>query len=66
LKSLTFSYENVIATANLPLGDRKVDFLMATPQQDGGQWDMLCALIEKYGLVPKSVMPETYNSSRSI
>src|SRR5699024_8400538 len=60
-----FFLENVIETANLPLGDRKVDFLMATPQQDGGQWDMLCALIEKYGLVPKSVMPETYNSSRS-
>lgn len=58
-------YENVIATADLPLGDRKVDFLMATPQQDGGQWDMLCALIEKYGLVPKDVMPETYNSSKS-
>ncbi|ERL63966.1 aminopeptidase C [Schleiferilactobacillus shenzhenensis] len=58
-------YENVLATADLPLGDRKVDFLMATPQQDGGQWDMLMALIEKYGVVPQSVMPETYNSSKS-
>ncbi|GAY72602.1 aminopeptidase C [Lentilactobacillus kosonis] len=38
---------------------------MATPQQDGGQWDMLCALIEKYGIVPKSVMPETFSSSAS-
>ena len=38
---------------------------MTTPQQDGGQWDMLCAIIEKYGIVPKSVMPETYNSSKS-
>lgn len=38
---------------------------MATPQQDGGQWDMLCALIEKYGVVPQSAMPETYNSSKS-
>ncbi|MCI1891205.1 aminopeptidase C [Schleiferilactobacillus perolens] len=58
-------YENIITTAALPLGDRKVDFLLATPQQDGGQWDMLMALIEKYGVVPKSVMPETYNSSKS-
>ncbi len=57
--------ENVINTASLPLGDRKVDFLMTTPQQDGGQWDMLVALIQKYGLVPKSVMPETYSSSKS-
>ena len=38
---------------------------METPQQDGGQWDMLCALIEKYGVVPKTAMPESYNSSRS-
>lgn len=58
-------YENILATANLPLGDRKVDFLLTTPQQDGGQWDMLCALIEKYGIVPQSVMPETYNSNKS-
>ncbi len=26
---------------------------------------MLCAIIEKYGIVPRSVMPETYNSSKS-
>ena len=49
----------------MPLGDRKVAWLLETPQQDGGQWDMLCALIEKYGVVPKSAMPESYNSSRS-
>lgn len=58
-------YENVINTANLNIDDRKIAWLMATPQQDGGQWDMLCALIEKYGVVPKSAMPESYNSNRS-
>ena len=26
---------------------------------------MLCALIEKYGVVPQSAMPESYNSSQS-
>lgn len=58
-------YENVINTANLDIDDRKIAWLMATPQQDGGQWDMLCALIEKYGVVPQSAMPESYNSNRS-
>ncbi|KRK58200.1 Bleomycin hydrolase [Fructilactobacillus fructivorans] len=57
--------ENVIKTADQPLGSRKIDFLMETPQQDGGQWDMLCAIIEKYGVVPSSTMVETYNSNRS-
>ncbi len=58
-------FENVIATANQDLGDRKVSFLFATPQQDGGQWDMLCGLIEKYGIVPKSVYPETFSATSS-
>ncbi|GAX08599.1 aminopeptidase C [Secundilactobacillus silagincola] len=60
-----YFYQNVLDTADQPLTSRKVAFLMATPQQDGGQWDMLCAIIEKYGIVPRSVMPETYNSSKS-
>ena len=60
-----YFYENVINTAELPHDDRKVAWLMATPQQDGGQWDMMVALIEKYGVVPQSTMPETYNSSKS-
>lgn len=60
-----YFYENVLATADQPTSSRKVAWLMTTPQQDGGQWDMLVALIQKYGIVPKSVMPETYNSSKS-
>ncbi len=44
---------------------RKVSFLLQTPQQDGGQWDMVVALFEKYGVVPKSVYPESVSSSNS-
>ncbi len=60
-----YFYENVLKTADQALDSRKVAFLMATPQQDGGQWDMLTALIDKYGIVPKSAMPETFSSSAS-
>ncbi|BAP85011.1 aminopeptidase C [Paucilactobacillus hokkaidonensis JCM 18461] len=60
-----YFYENVLKTAQQPASSREVAWLMETPQQDGGQWDMLCALIEKYGVVPQSAMPETYNSSKS-
>lgn len=38
---------------------------MNEPQNDGGQWDMLCALISKYGVMPKAAMPESFNSSNS-
>ena len=34
-------------------------------QTDGGQWDMVVNLIEKYGLVPQALFPETWNSSNS-
>lgn len=60
-----YFYENVLKTASLPTDDRKVAWLMDAPQSDGGQWDMLCALIEKYGVMPKSAMPESFNSNRS-
>jgi bleomycin hydrolase len=60
-----YFYENILATADEPTSSRKVAFLLTTPQQDGGQWDMLTALIDKYGIVPKYAMPETYSSNKS-
>ena len=57
--------EQVIATADQELTSRKVKFLLDTPQQDGGQWDMVVSLFEKYGVVPKSVYPESISSSDS-
>ena len=60
-----YFYENVLKTADQPLDSRKVAFLMTTPQQDGGQWDMVVSLFEKYGVVPKSVYPESVSSSSS-
>lgn len=40
--------------ADEPLDSREVQFLLSTPENDGGQWDMAVNLIEKYGLVPQS------------
>lgn len=58
--------ESIIDTADKPTDGRLVSWLLATPQQDGGQWDMLVSIIDKYGVVPKQVMPETFQSSRSV
>lgn len=60
-----YFYENILATGKEALDSRKVAFLLAVPQQDGGQWDMIVSLFQKYGVVPKSVMPESANSSNS-
>lgn len=60
-----YFYENILNTAEQPVTSREVAFLLQTPQQDGGQWDMIVSLFQKYGVVPKSVMPESNNSSNS-
>jgi bleomycin hydrolase len=39
--------------------------LYADPLGDGGQWDMAREIIKKYGIVPKSVMPDSYHSKAS-
>lgn len=57
--------EQIIATSDQELNSRKVKFLLDVPQQDGGQWDMVVNLFNKYGVVPKSVYPESISSSNS-
>lgn len=54
---------NVIATANKPIEDRKVNFFFKSPVDDGGVWNSFVNLVKKYGVVPKSIMPETNSSS---
>ena len=58
-------FECVIATASEPLDSREVSYLLADPICDGGQWDMFCSLVKKYGVVPKEAMPETACSSNT-
>ncbi len=55
--------ESVLATADRDVDDRTVAHLLATPTEDGGQWNMFLALVAKHGLVPQSAMPETVSSS---
>lgn len=45
--------------------DRTLKHLLQMGIQDGGQWDMFVSLVDKYGVVPKDQMPETYASSNT-
>lgn len=65
LEKTNFFLENVIETRDELLDGRLVMWLLSDPIPDGGQWDMFVSLIDKYGVVPKSVMPETHSSSQS-
>ena len=54
--------ESILETADLPTDDRTVAFLLKTGVHDGGQWEMFANIVRKYGLVPKDVFGETYQS----
>ncbi len=47
------------------LQDRNVQELINDAIPDGGWWNYAVALIEKYGAVPKEIMPETISSESS-
>ncbi|MBQ8952643.1 MAG: C1 family peptidase [Clostridia bacterium] len=57
--------ESIIDTADKPTDDRTVQFILQTGVHDGGQWDMFANIVEKYGVVPKDVYDETYQSSHT-
>jgi bleomycin hydrolase len=65
LEKANYFLENILKTLDQNYDSRLMMHLLQAPVQDGGQWDMFVNLIEKYGLVPKSVMPETNHSSKS-
>ncbi|MEY8613854.1 C1 family peptidase [Limosilactobacillus reuteri] len=54
--------QKIIATADKPLHDRTVDFYLSFALNDGGQWANAASIIEKYGVVPEYVMPDTHNT----
>lgn len=56
-------YDNILRTADKPLDDREVAFYLSRPGDDGGQWAMGAALVQKYGVVPASAMPESFNTN---
>lgn len=60
---VNYFVQSIIDTSDKPDGDRTVDFILETGVQDGGQWDMFVNIVNKYGIVPKDAMPETFQSS---
>lgn len=57
--------EKAIETASLDLDGRLVQELFSDPVSDGGQWDMVANLVQKYGLVPQALYPDSFNAKSS-
>ncbi|TPX10695.1 uncharacterized protein E0L32_008429 [Thyridium curvatum] len=65
LEKSNWFLEQIISTADQDLDSRLVQRLLGEPLSDGGQWDMVYNLVEKYGLVPQSIYPDSYNAMSS-
>lgn len=65
LEKSNWFLDNVIDTADEELDSRLVQELLKEPVNDGGQFDMIINLVEKYGLVPLDVFPDSWNSENS-
>ena len=65
LEKSNYYLENILHTLEAPLNGRIMAFLLKDPLGDGGQFDMFAGLVEKYGVVPKDAMPETYHSANT-
>ena len=57
--------QGAINTAAKDIEDPEVKFFFKAPINDGGTFCGIIDLTAKYGLVPKCVMPETYQSENS-
>ena len=65
LEKANLFYEGIIETAGKPMDDKKVEWFFKNPIGDGGQWTGVVDIINKYGLVPSDVFPESYNSENT-
>ncbi len=65
LEKANYFLESILRTLDEDIYSRIVMWLLNDPLQDGGQWDMFVNLVNKYGAVPKNIMPETFHSSNS-
>ena len=57
LEKANYFLEQILDTTKEELDGRTVQSLLRSPVGDGGQWDMVANLVEKYGLV------RTWNSN---
>ena len=63
LEKSNYLLESIIELIDKEYDDRTLAFLLQNGVGDGGQWDMFVNIVNKYGLCPKNVFPETSTSS---
>ncbi len=65
LEKANLMLQGVIDTGKKPIDDQRVQFFFHSPIGDGGTFCGVADLTEKYGLVPREVMPESFTSDNT-
>ena len=65
LEKANLMLQGVIDTAKEPIDHQRVQFFFHHPINDGGTFCGVSDLVDKYGLVPAEVMPESYSSDNT-
>ncbi len=65
LEKANLFLQGIIDTRKKPADDRMVDWLFENPLSDGGTFCGVADLVQKYGVVPKDVMPDNYQSNNT-
>lgn len=65
LEKANYFLEQILETTGEDLDSRVVQRLLEGPVGDGGQWDMAANVVEKYGLVPQILYPDSSNAMSS-
>lgn len=65
LEKANLFLQGVIDCASKPMDDVRVQFFFKNPINDGGTFCGVSDLVDKYGLVPADVMPETFSAENT-
>jgi bleomycin hydrolase len=65
LEKANLYLESIIELRDADYLDRDWEAVNRTAMEDGGWWSYLVGLVEKYGVLPSSAMPETHASSNT-
>ncbi len=65
LEKANLFLQGIIETAKKPIDDTRVQFFFRGPVNDGGTFCGVADLTEKYGIVPKEIVPETYSADNT-
>ncbi len=65
LEKANFFLDFIIKNKNTRLTDTKLIYMLDNLTNDGGQWNTFVNLIEKYGIIPKTIMDDHFHSKNT-